>query len=113
MRIEFERSGGFAGLRLSLTVQTEELSSEEASRLRGLLVEAGFFDLEPPAKPAPAPDRFEYHLAIESQVWGKHTVELPETAVPDEMRPLLEHLTKMAMRRPPEGAPDANGSTSA
>ncbi|HEY5984666.1 MAG TPA: protealysin inhibitor emfourin [Anaerolineales bacterium] len=113
MNIEFVRSGGFAGLKLSLTVQTEDLSSEEASRLRRLVEEAGFFDLEPATKATPAPDRFEYHLAIESQVWGRHTVELPETAVPDEMRPLLEHLTKMAMSRPHEDAPDGNGSASA
>jgi hypothetical protein len=100
VKIDFVRSGGFGGLRLSLTLDTEGLPVEEASRIRQLVDSAGFFDLDQvPREAATERDRFEYRVAIESQVWGSHAVLLPESRIPDDMRPLLDYLTGAAMRR--------------
>ncbi|MFH1183899.1 MAG: protealysin inhibitor emfourin [Chloroflexota bacterium] len=100
MKIDFVRSGGLAGLRLAVSVDTESLPVEDASRLVQLVEGAGFFGLEQASPDAsPGRDRFEYRLTIESQIWGRNAVVLPEPAVPEELRPLLDHLTALAMRR--------------
>jgi hypothetical protein len=109
MKIDFVRTGGFAGLRLALTLDTAGLPADEAARIRLLVQESGYFELDggfPPA--APAPDRFEYRLAIESRTRGRHAVILPESSVTDRMRPLLNKLTALAMQRRPYGG--AGGS---
>lgn len=108
MKIDFVRSGGIGGFRLALVFDTETLPAEEASRIAQLVEGSGFFDLhEGSAGRTPAPDRFEYRLAIQSQVWGHHAVVLHESGVPDEMRPLLDLLTGMAMRGARRGDPSS------
>jgi hypothetical protein len=99
MKIDFVRSGGVAGVRLALTLDTESLPVDEAFHIAKLVEGAGFFELvQGFSGAAPAPDRFEYRLTIESQIWGRNAVVLAESAVPVEMRPLLDHLTALAMR---------------
>ena len=100
MNIYFLRTGGLAGLRLSLALDTQDLPEEEAGRIRRLVEASGFFDLDPnEVRAAPAPDRFEYRVAVRSDVWGERELILAESAIPDEIRPLLEHLTALAMSR--------------
>jgi len=102
MRVAFERTGGFGGLRLSVTIEDDTLSAEDADRLRDLIAGAGFFDLAPEILPdAPAPDDFEYHVQVEMD--GRtHTVRTTDTAAPGGLRPLLDWLARAA-RRPPGG----------
>ncbi len=96
MRIEFVRSGGFAGLQLTANFNSEALPPDEARALEQKIKDAGFFDLPARIMPAsPGPDRFEYNVTIESDQ-GKHTVVINETVVPERMRPLLEHLMELA-----------------
>jgi hypothetical protein len=45
MHIEFVRSGGFAGLRLAASIDSQHLTPEQASTLDKLIAAAGFFDL--------------------------------------------------------------------
>jgi hypothetical protein len=47
-RVAFERSGGFAGLHMTATLDSKNLPPEEARRLEENLAAAGFFSL--PAK---------------------------------------------------------------
>ena len=92
-------------MRLSLALDTQDLSEEEAGRIRRLVEASGFFDLDAhEVRAAPAPDRFEYRLAIRSEVWGERELILAESAIPDEIRPLLDHLTALAMSRRSSGA---------
>ena len=101
MKVYFLRTGGFAGTRLSLALNTDELGEEEAGQIRRLVEASGFFELDAhEVRASPAPDRFEYRLAIRSQVWGEREMLLPESTLPDELRPLVEHLTALAMRGP-------------
>lgn len=104
MKIYFLRTGGFAGVRLSLALDTQNLSEEEAGRLRRLVEASGFFDLDAnEVRASPAPDRFEYRLAVHSEIWGERELILAESAIPDEIRPLLDHLTALAMARRSSG----------
>jgi hypothetical protein len=96
MLIHFERTGGFAGLRTAVTLNTDILPRDEASKLQELVDTAGFFNL-PEKFPAPkrGADYFLYRLTVEN--YGrKHTVEVSEPAVPAELRPLLQYLMKHA-----------------
>jgi hypothetical protein len=92
-------------MRLALALDTDELPEEDAGRIRRLVEASGFFDLDAhEVRASPAPDRFEYRLAVRSQVWGERELLLAESALPDEIRPLLEHLTALALsRRSPDG----------
>ena len=104
MRIQFERSGGFAGIRLTTSVDSAALPDDDARRLREMVDGAGFFEL-PPVIGKPAPDRFQYRLTVED---GKrrHTVEVNEAAVPPSLRPLIDWLTSAARK----GGKPATGS---
>ncbi len=97
MHIQFTRTGGFAGVRLTTDVDTTELPSEQASMLDKLVNEAGFFNLpEKLAPETPAPDRFEYQLTVESPQ-QTHSVVVSDAAAPASLRPLLNYLTTLAM----------------
>jgi len=97
MHIEFTRTGGFAGVRLTTTVDTRQLPAEQASILDKLISDAGFFGLPEKLLPdSPAPDRFEYQLTVETEQ-DTHSVVVSEKAAPDSLRPLLSYLTTMAM----------------
>ena len=99
MTVQFERSGGFAGIRTTATIDAGSLSPEEARRLRELVDNAGFFDLPPVlSASAPGADRFQYKITIETGN-RKHTVELSDAAAPASLRPLLQWLTQAARSR--------------
>ncbi len=96
MRIEFVRSGGFAGISLTARVDSEKLAPDESATLEQKINEAGFFDLPGQIKPAsPGADMFEYSVTI-SLPPRTHTVIVSETVVPERLRPLLDHLTNLA-----------------
>ena len=99
MRIEFERSGGFAGLLVRASVDTAALPANEAGQLEEWVEQAGFFSLPERLRGAPsAADRFLYRLTIESGD-RRHTVEMGESAVPPALSPLVDWLTDAARRR--------------
>ncbi|PKO22614.1 MAG: hypothetical protein CVU38_08495 [Chloroflexi bacterium HGW-Chloroflexi-1] len=96
MRITFERSGGFAGMRLRATVQTAALPAEEAREIEALVAAADFFNLPPIlSAPRPGADRFQYEITVEDGA-RSHTVRVDEAAVPATLQPLLRRLTRMA-----------------
>ena len=99
MRIHFERSGGFTGLTLVTTVESDTLSQQEEQHLRQLLDEAGFFDLPGLLQDTTsAVDQFRYTVTVETP-GRRHTVEVTDGAVPPPLRPLLQWLARAARRR--------------
>jgi hypothetical protein len=98
MHIQFERTGGFAGLKLQHSVDTATLLPEEAQSLHGMVQAAGFFDLpETVTTPLPGADRFQYKLTVDSGDRG-HTVTIHEGATPAALKPLLVWLTDKARK---------------
>lgn len=95
MHVSFERVGGFAGLRLSMTLDSSSLDEYEASQLKDEVHQAAFFSL--PARlsePGSGVDRFEYTIEIE--IDDQHNlVTLDEAALDDTLRPLVEHLERL------------------
>lgn len=107
MRIEFLRTGGFAGLRLSLTLNTEDLPREQVSRLMELLESARLEGQPPQASEAtPARDRFEYRLTLARGAPQEASFVWREPDVPAEVWPLMEYLMELGTRpsRPGQAA---------
>ena len=99
MRVEFVRTGGVAGIRLTATLDTEMLPPEEADRLRRLIDAASFFDL-PTSRRSPSreTDRFQYRVTVEDGDRIKE-VEMDESSVPEACRPLLDYLIESVKAR--------------
>jgi hypothetical protein len=95
MRIMFERTGGFMGRSVSLTIELDDLSPDQAGTLRKLVDEAHFFTLKenPPARPNP--DGFQYTITVETDK-ARHTIHTSDTNAPEELRPLLQELSQRA-----------------
>jgi hypothetical protein len=99
MRIEFERSGGFAGLPLTYRADTEELPQEVTEELLKLVESSGFFDLQlsnvTPTSSGP-PDVFWYRLLL-SEGNKQNTLSFNDATAPAALRPLLGYLQNLAL----------------
>jgi hypothetical protein len=90
MRISLERTGGFAGLSRTTTVDTANISEEKAKQLPQILENADFFNLPTYiAGNTPQPDRFHYRLTVENN-GQSHTVSVSEAAIPGSLKSLIE-----------------------
>jgi hypothetical protein len=99
MKIRFERSGGFAGLTFDDTIDLNKLSADDASNIRQLVNNSGLLSMpQSLASFRSGPDRFQYVITIEDQE-TTHTVKLDEEAVPPSMKPLLQRLTSIVLKR--------------
>ncbi|WP_017651971.1 protealysin inhibitor emfourin [Fortiea contorta] len=98
MRISFQRTGGFAGITKTTTLDTATLPPNEAEVLPRLVEAADLFKLPAQITSAqPQSDRFQYKLTVEDQ--GKqHTVTVSEAAMPGTLRPLIEWLNQAAQK---------------
>lgn len=98
-RIYFERTGGFAGLQLSTNVDSQSLDEDESLGLEQEIDRAGFFALPSRIQsPEGGVDRFEYHITV-MQEGREYSVEVSEAAMPDSLRPLVEHLERLLRTR--------------
>ena len=96
MRVKLERSGGFANVRRTVTVDEEALAPERAQELRRLVDHADLATFpEDPTPVAGGPDRFVYRLTVEDGA-GARAVTVAEDAASAEMRRLLEWLQATA-----------------
>lgn len=101
-KIKFERTGGFAGIRLAAEIELDDLPEDQRKQILELLDEMDFEKL--PGKLAastPVPDGFVYSITIEADK-QEFKVAGGESALPDEMQPLieiLETITKRQMRK--------------
>lgn len=92
MQIQFERSGGFAGIRQTHSVSSDALPAEDQKKLTELVQGARFFELPATMRATePGADRFQYKISVETDQ-GKHTVQVDEAAVPTQLQPLLAWL---------------------
>jgi hypothetical protein len=91
MRIVFERTGGIANIRRTLTIDLATLPPQAAAAWEKLVQEANFFN-QPATFPAPpGADWFQNRVTVEAD--GKeHTVRVAEGAAPADLAPLLERL---------------------
>ena len=103
MRIHFEKSGGFTGIPLTTTIDTNELPPDVAAQLLQELVESGLLDQDPSALEAAQPpagaDMITYELTFEVGSY-EQTYCLTDETAPDAMQPLFRQLTLLARNSP-------------
>ena len=97
MKISFQASGGFAGMRSSASLDTDSMSSEEAQLLKELVTNSNFFDLQSEsAKPKPgSADYIGYSITIDSE-GHTHTVKTNDITMPSKLSPLVRFLQSKA-----------------
>jgi emfourin len=90
MKISLVRSGGFAGMRQQVHVDTSALDPNSAQQFRKL-VDAADLPLlsEPTIRVKSEPDRFCYTLTVDDGV-QQHSITFEEHRIPDSVRPLIE-----------------------
>jgi hypothetical protein len=96
-KIFFERSGGFMGRKVTATIDLDELPGDQAKTLEELLDEADFFELPANLTRPPMPDSFTYNITV-SSAEKQHSVRVSDATAPDDLRPLLEQLNKLARK---------------
>jgi hypothetical protein len=89
MKVTLVQSGGFGGLRITTTADSETLGPEQAKELAGLVDDAGFFDLpDRIGIPPDQADRFQYRLAVTDGARDK-TVRVSEEGLTDPLKSLV------------------------
>jgi len=102
IRVEVVRSGGFAGLRRTATLDTAELDGERAQQLRSLVDESQIDRLTSPPPGSGAPDRYQYDVTV-TRGNRRRSVVLHEADMPDAARRLVRWVLKGAS--PGSGGP--------
>ncbi len=98
MRINYERSGGFAGMRITTTVDTQSLPADQANDLNQLVASSGFFNLPATIPSGGGADLYTYTVTISDQ-GRQHTVTVKDGSIPPALQPLLQRLTSLARGR--------------
>ncbi len=98
-RIKYERTGGFAGIRLAADIEVNELPEDQKKEILDLLDDMDFEELpEKIAGKMPVPDEFVYSIIVESKE-REYKVLAGESALPNDMQPLLEILETITKRQ--------------
>jgi hypothetical protein len=89
LKVTLVQSGGFGGLRLTTTADSDALGPEKAKELGGLVDAAGFFDLpDQIGIPPKHADRFQYRIAVDDGS-RERTVRVAEEALPGALAELV------------------------
>jgi len=98
-KIKFERTGGFAGIRIVADVEMDDLPDDQKREIIELLDEADFDELpEKLSGKMPVPDEFIYSIVVNSRE-KEYQVVAGESALPNDLQPLVEILERIAKRQ--------------
>ena len=98
-KINFERTGGFAGIRLKAEVEMNDLPEDQKREIIELLDEADFEELpEKLSGKMPMPDEFVYSITVRSRE-KEYKVLAGESSLPNDLQPLTEILERIAKRQ--------------
>jgi emfourin len=101
MRIDFERVGGFAGIRLKADVDTDALSQEEAKSWQALVENAQLGQIhQSSGADSRTRDAFEYWLTVEDGA-NRSSVRMTDETLPPSVTPLIERLLALAKKPKP------------
>ena len=101
MRIDYQCSGGFGGLRLAYKGETDALPDAEAKMLLDLIETANVFEIDPDQvsqKTRNIPDDFTCRLTL-SMAGKKKILSFNELGAPETLRRLSVHLRKLAIQK--------------
>jgi hypothetical protein len=98
MEVQFERSGGFAGITQRYSVSLDSLPEEERRKLTELITNAHFFDQPAVMRSQRGADQLQYRISINSGQ-QTHEVQVDQGAAPAELQPLIAYLQAAARKR--------------
>lgn len=95
-RIKFERTGGFAGMRVATDLKMDDLPDEQAQPILDLLDDLDFRELpQQLTNESGMPDQFTYTITVETKKW-EHTVVTGDVSAPEKMQELVQLLNRLA-----------------
>jgi hypothetical protein len=106
MKINFEQSGGLAGINISSSVDTNCLSNAEKENLENTIRTTNFFNL-PSNNPTPkgSADYYVYKITVEEAEQNNynsanksHTVEFTDLSMIPELKPLIKIMREKAIQ---------------
>jgi hypothetical protein len=98
-RVKFERTGGFAGIRIAADFELDDLPEEQAEQLKELLDDVGFDELpEQLMAGNQLADGLTYSVTVKYEK-HEHTVLTSDTTAPEKIQPLLELLYRIARQQ--------------
>jgi hypothetical protein len=98
-QIKYERTGGFAGMRLSADIEPDKFPDEQIRPLLDLLDDMDFDELpEQLMGESSMSDQFTYQITVKTNKW-EHTVVTGDASAPDKLQELLRLLDRIAKRR--------------
>ena len=95
MQIVFERTGGFMGRKVSLSLNLDELPADQSETLRRLVDESDFFDLKVLQKKTSPLDEFHYTITVTTKTI-QHTIRTSDSTMPESLSPLLKELLALS-----------------
>lgn len=101
MRIEYQCSGGYGGLRLTYQCETDAMPAAEAKTILDLIEAARVLELSPKqvtSKSRSIPDDFVCRLTL-STGKAKKSLSFNELGAPESLRRLSTHLRKLAIQQ--------------
>lgn len=98
-RIQFERTGGFAGIRLATDFELDDLPREQAHRLRELLDDLDIDEYNRKHAHEPrVPDSFSYTIVVFTDE-RQYQIETGDNTASEKMNDLLALLTQIMRAR--------------
>jgi len=102
MRIDYERSGGFANLQLSCHLNTDGMPQDQAEELLKLVESSKVFEIQQsdvtPVMGAGPPDVFSYRLSL-LEGGKQKALSFNDVSAPASLRPLLVVLQRIALEQ--------------
>lgn len=99
MKIYFEQKGGLTGVHKTISINSDSLVSEEASKLIRLIKDANFFDLPSrQSTPSRGADYLNYKVTVEEDQNRKHSIEITDRTTPPSVQPLIRYLREKALK---------------
>jgi hypothetical protein len=94
-RVQFERTGGFAGIRFAADFKPEDLPNDQSKELFELLDDLDFDELPEQMIKDGVADGFTYSITVKTSK-KTHTVVTEDTSAPEKMQELLQLLNRIA-----------------
>ncbi len=93
MQIYFKMNGGIVGITKSITIDTNSISQQEASRLKDFVINSNFFNShsDPPPKRGSA-DYFKYNITIQTDNKIRHSISTNDVTMSHQFVPLIDFL---------------------
>jgi hypothetical protein len=95
-RIKFERTGGFAGMKIARDLKLEDLPDEQAHKLLELLDDLDLEELaEEMTDVRDMSDQFIYRITVETSK-REYTIVTGDASAPEKMQELFRLLNRLA-----------------